>query len=364
MASITLQAVEKRYGETPALRPTDLEIGDHEFLVLVGPSGSGKTTLLRLVAGLETLTDGEIYFGEQRVTDVDVGDRDIAMVFQNYGLYPHMSVFGNMAFGLRRRRLDRAVITEKVQEAARLLRIEHLLERKPRQLSGGQRQRVALGRAIVRDPAVFLLDEPLSNLDAHLRVQMRAEILKVHRAVTATAVYVTHDQVEAMTMGDRIAVMSDGVIQQVGTPDDLYDRPVNRFVAGFIGTPSMGFVDCSRESGEPDRLTGPGVRLRPPAERVASLPADAERFTVGVRPERLTPVSRADAEAATCTIEGVVEVVEPLGSEQHVVVAAADSTVTAKRPREERFEIGEKIVFAVEPAHLHLFDAESGTAYA
>ncbi|MBO0828925.1 MAG: sn-glycerol-3-phosphate ABC transporter ATP-binding protein UgpC [Streptosporangiales bacterium] len=362
MASITLQEVEKRFGETAALRPTDLEIRDHEFLVLVGPSGSGKTTLLRLIAGLETLTGGEIYFGDQRVTDVDVGDRDIAMVFQNYGLYPHMSVFGNMAFGLRRRRMDRAAITDKVQEAARLLRIEHLLERKPRQLSGGQRQRVALGRAIVRDPAVFLLDEPLSNLDAHLRVQMRAEILKVHRAVTATAVYVTHDQVEAMTMGDRIAVMSDGVIQQVGTPDDLYDHPVNRFVAGFIGTPSMGFVECAREPGEPDLLTGTGVRLRLPAERVAALPAKAERVSVGVRPERLTPTGRGDAESASCTIEGVVEVVEPLGSEQHVLVAVGEQTVTAKGPREEHFEIGEKVVFALDPGHLHIFDAESGEA--
>ena len=259
MASITLQGVQKHYGDTPALRETDLEIADHEFLVLVGPSGSGKTTLLRAIAGLETVTQGEIYFGDRRVTDVDVSDRDIAMVFQNYGLYPHMTVYSNMAFGLRRRKVPRPEIAAKVRQTAALLGIEPLLERKPRQLSGGQRQRVALGRAIVRDPAVFLLDEPLSNLDAHLRVQMRAEILKVHRAVTATAVYVTHDQVEAMTMGDRIAVMHDGVIQQLGTPSDLYDHPASQFVASFIGTPAMGFLTCHPAQPEPGAGSRPAA---------------------------------------------------------------------------------------------------------
>jgi multiple sugar transport system ATP-binding protein len=363
MASITLQGVQKRYGDVRALRETDLEIRDHEFLVLVGPSGSGKTTLLRVIAGLETVSDGEVYFGERLVTNVDVRDRDIAMVFQNYGLYPHMSVFGNMAFGLRRRNMARPLVTAKVRQTAELLGIEGLLQRKPRQLSGGQRQRVALGRAIVRDPAVFLLDEPLSNLDAHLRVQMRAEILKVHRTVTATAVYVTHDQVEAMTMGDRIAVMHEGVIQQLGTPNELYDRPVNRFVAGFIGTPAMGFLTCERAEGPAGpRWQGNGVRMSLPAGQAAPLPPGTSRVVVGIRPERFQPVSASAAEKADCLVEGVVEVVEPLGSDQHILVSVGDASVTVRRPREERVERDEKVAFTVDPAHLHLFDAESGEA--
>ncbi|MDR0341993.1 MAG: sn-glycerol-3-phosphate ABC transporter ATP-binding protein UgpC [Nocardiopsaceae bacterium] len=363
MAAITLTGVEKRFGETRALRETDLEIDDHEFLVLVGPSGSGKTTLLRLVAGLETLTGGEIYFGDTRVTDVDVGDRDIAMVFQNYGLYPHMSVYRNMAFGLRRRGLGKQVIDLKVRQTADLLHIGHLLDRKPRQLSGGQRQRVALGRAIVRDPAVFLLDEPLSNLDAHLRVQMRAEILKVHRAVTATALYVTHDQVEAMTMGDRIAVMNEGVIHQLGTPDELYDRPADSFVAGFIGTPPMGFLTCERirEAGT-EQLRAAGARFRLPPETVTALPPGASRLVIGVRPEHLRLVPPAEAEAAGCALQGVVEVVEPLGSEQHVLVAMGGSAITAKLPRDQRLNRDDKVAFTVSPDHLHVFDPESGRA--
>src|SRR5579875_2131425 len=356
MASITLKGVEKHYGDTCALRETDLEIRDHEFLVLVGPSGSGKTTLLRVISGLEALTRGEIYFGDRQVTDVDVGDRDIAMVFQSYGLYPHMSVYGNMAFGLRRRKLDKELIAAKVKDTAALLGIEQLLDRKPRQLSGGQRQRVALGRAIVRDPAVFLLDEPLSNLDAHLRVQMRAEILKVHRAVTATAVYVTHDQVEAMTMGDRIAVMADGVIQQLGTPDELYERPVNRFVAGFIGTPAMSFLTCDRTGEGAAELRSPGVRFRLPAQRLAPVPAGTTRLAVGIRPEHFEPIPPSEAEKRDCLVEGVVEVVEPLGAEQHVIVNVGDTSVTVKRPREERMDRDEKVALTVDPARLHFFD--------
>src|SRR5690348_13009966 len=263
MAGITLRGVEKHYGNQQVLFDCDLEIRDHEFLVLVGPSGSGKTTILRIVAGLEPVTNGEVYFGDTLVNDIDVGDRDIAMVFQNYGLYPHMTVFDNMAFGLRRRHLPKAEIGRRVHDAATLLGISQLLKRRPKQLSGGQRQRVALGRAIVRDPAVFLLDEPLSNLDAHLRVQMRAEIMRVHKAVTATAVYVTHDQVEALTMGDRIVVMHQGRIQQVGTPAELYDRPVNRFVASFIGTPVMGFIECRiARSQARTELAAEGTRIR------------------------------------------------------------------------------------------------------
>jgi multiple sugar transport system ATP-binding protein len=363
MAGIVLKDVTKRFGETWALRATSLAIKDHEFLVLVGPSGSGKTTLLRVIAGLETPTSGEIYFGDRLVNHVDVGDRDIAMVFQNYGLYPHMSVFRNMAFGLRRRKLSKNLIDQKVHQTAQLLGIGGLLERKPAQLSGGQRQRVALGRAIVRDPAVFLLDEPLSNLDAHLRVQMRAEILKVHRAVTATAVYVTHDQVEAMTMGDRIAVVSDGVIQQLGTPDELYDEPVNRFVAGFIGTPPMGFLTCDRASGDGGtELRGPGVRLYLPPQAPVP-PAQVRRLVAGMRPEHLKPAGTGETAPGECAIEGVVEVVEPLGAEQHVVIRVGEELITAKLAREHRFPLGDKVVFTVDPGRLHLFDPASGRAY-
>ncbi|HEY7047823.1 MAG TPA: ABC transporter ATP-binding protein [Jatrophihabitantaceae bacterium] len=364
MASITLKGVAKRYGDVDALQETDLEIDDHEFLVLVGPSGSGKTTLLRVIAGLEPLTRGELYFGGRLVNDIDVGDRDIAMVFQNYGLYPHMSVYGNLAFGLRRRKMAKRQIDAKVRDSARMLGIEHLLSRRPKQLSGGQRQRVALGRAIVRDPAVFLLDEPLSNLDAHLRVQMRTEILKVHRTVTATAVYVTHDQIEAMTMGDRIAVMSDGVVQQLGTPDELYDRPVNRFVAGFIGTPAMGFLPCARTGADDGRaLKGTGVRTTLSARRAATLAGDQQQFVVGVRPEHLEPISESAAETATSVVHGVVELVEPLGSEQHVVVNVGDDMITAKLARQQRFERGEKAAFTFDEANLHVFDPESGRAF-
>jgi multiple sugar transport system ATP-binding protein len=366
MAGIVLTGVTKRFGDTWALRETDLEIFDHEFLVLVGPSGSGKTTLLRLIAGLETATDGDIYFGERLVNEVDVGDRDIAMVFQNYGLYPHMTVFGNLAFGLRRRQLSRPQIDQRVREAAGLLGIEALLDRKPRQLSGGQRQRVALGRAIVRDPAVFLLDEPLSNLDAHLRVQMRAEILRVHRGVSATAVYVTHDQVEAMTMGDRIAVVNDGVIQQVGTPDELYDHPANRFVAGFIGTPPMGFLTLDRSGPGRPELTGPGVRLKLTEATVAALPAGAGRLVAGVRPEHLIPAQAGASQAGAageCSIAGTVEVIEPLGSEQHVMVRVGEELITAKLPRQHRLAREDKVTFHTEPGQLHVFDPDSGLAY-
>jgi len=364
MATISLRGVEKRFGNTTVLRDCNVEIDDHEFLVLVGPSGSGKTTLLRIIAGLESASEGDVCFGDQLVNDVDVGDRDIAMVFQNYGLYPHMTVYGNMAFGLRRRRMPKAQVDERVRDTAGLLGIGQLLERRPKQLSGGQRQRVALGRAIVRDPAVFLLDEPLSNLDAHLRVQMRAEILKVHRAVTATAVYVTHDQVEAMTMGDRIAVMNDGVIQQIGTPDELYDHPVNRFVAGFIGTPAMGFVSVRRvvDAGGV-QLHGPGVQIQLPSDAAETLPPDVDTFTVGVRPENLRLVPLASAGETGSTISGVVTVVEPLGPEQHVVVDVGGELVTARLPRHDKVTLEQKLAFTVEPSEVHVFDSETQTAY-
>ncbi len=362
MARISLRGVEKRYASDLVLRDCDLDIDDHEFVVLVGPSGSGKTTLLRIIAGLEPLSGGEVYFDDLCVNDVDVGDRDIAMVFQNYGLYPHMSVYDNMAFGLKRRGLPKDEINTHVQRTAELLGIEPMLRRRPKQLSGGQRQRVALGRAIVRDPAVFLLDEPLSNLDAHLRVQMRAEILKVHRTVTATAVYVTHDQVEALTMGDRIVVMRDGLIQQVGTPEDLYDNPVNRFVAGFIGTPAMGFARCTvRRTADSAELVGNGIHIPIPPHRAAGLPPEVETVDVGLRPERLL-LDRSSSRAGTVT--GVVEMVEQLGSEYYVHVAVHDTEFVARASREQRVRVEDKVTLSTDGAYVHIFDVETGEAYA
>jgi multiple sugar transport system ATP-binding protein len=363
MARISLHDVEKRYGDTLVLRDCNLVIEDHEFVVLVGPSGSGKTTLLRIIAGLEPISSGEIHFGDVLVNDVDVADRDVAMVFQNYGLYPHMSVYHNMAFGLRRRGFAKAEIDRRVRNAAAMLDIEPFLGRKPRQLSGGQRQRVAVGRAIVRDPAVFLLDEPLSNLDAHLRVQMRAEILKVHRQVTATTVYVTHDQVEALTMGDRIAVMHEGRIHQFGTPDALYDAPVSKFVASFIGTPSMGFLACdvSRSEDGPILVCG-ATRLRLDDETAGVLDgAHRAQVWVGIRPERLEP-GPGTPSPDRIALTGVVDVVEMLGAEQHVHVDVEGHVLTARISREHPVRAQETVTLATQPRHLHLFDYETGEA--
>ena len=364
MAKISLRSVEKRYDETVVLRDCNLDIADREFMVLVGPSGSGKTTLLRIIAGLERVSGGDVLFDDVRVNDVDVGDRDIAMVFQNYGLYPHMSVYDNMAFGLRRRKLAASDIDARVRRTASMLGIEPLLGRRPRQLSGGQRQRVALGRAIVRDPAVFLLDEPLSNLDAHLRVQMRAEILEVHRAVTATAVYVTHDQVEALTMGDRIVVMNHGRIHQVGTPGELYDAPVDRFVASFIGTPQMGFIDCRIErDGERVALSTQAARITPSAaHRRALQETRATGVTVGIRPECLALASGRDADTADVAVRGRVRVVEMLGAEQYVHVATDAGTLTARVPRRQPVRVDDAVTLVAAASDVRLFEAESGRA--
>ena len=364
MAKISLRGVEKRYDGALVLRDCNLEIADREFMVLVGPSGSGKTTLLRIIAGLEHVSAGNVLFDGARVNDVDVGDRDIAMVFQNYGLYPHMSVYDNMAFGLRRRKLPPSDIDARVRRTARMLDIEPLLGRRPRQLSGGQRQRVALGRAIVRDPAVFLLDEPLSNLDAHLRVQMRAEILKVHRAVTATAVYVTHDQVEALTMGDRIVVMNHGRIHQVGTPGELYDAPVDRFVASFIGTPQMGFVDCRIErDGERIALATQAARIvASDTHRHALAAIDATGVTVGIRPECVTLASENEARDADVAVRGTVQAVEMLGAEQYVHVATDAGALTARVPRSRSVKVDEAVTFVASARDVHLFDRETGRA--
>src|SRR5580700_9714977 len=298
MARVLIRNLNKMYDEVHAVKDVNLEIRDKEFLVLVGPSGCGKTTTLRMVAGLESITSGQVLIGDVVVNELPPMDRDIAMVFQNYALYPHMSVYDNMAFGLKMRKVDRAEIAKRVQIAAEILGMQDYLKRKPRQLSGGQRQRVALGRAIVRQPQVFLFDEPLSNLDAKLRVQMRVELKKLHNRLNTTAVYVTHDQVEAMTLGDRVVVMKDGLVQQVGEPLELYNRPANRFVAGFLGSPAMNFakVSMAEENGAICAVAD-GMRLTLPSPIAARLrPYVGEEVTLGIRPEDLRVVSSGESD--------------------------------------------------------------------
>src|SRR5881398_2085685 len=288
MAQVLLKDLNKKYDEVHAVKDVNLHIRDKEFIVLVGPSGCGKSTTLRMVAGLEEITAGEIAIGDRVVNDLPPKDRDIAMVFQNYALYPHMSVYDNMAFGLKMRKFPKPEIQKRVQDAAEILGIQELLKRKPRQLSGGQRQRVAVGRAIVRHPQVFLFDEPLSNLDAKLRVQMRVELKRLHDRLETTAIYVTHDQVEAMTLGDRVVVMRDGMVKQVGEPLELYERPANRFVAGFIGSPAMNFVDVTIQGDSNLTAQGTGLRLGIPPSLEGRLgPYKGQRVTLGVRPEDL-----------------------------------------------------------------------------
>ncbi len=335
MASVTFEHVTKRYDGTVAVDDLDLEIAHGEFLVLVGPSGCGKTTALRMIAGLEEITDGRLLIGDRVVNNLAPVQRDVAMVFQSYALYPHMTVYDNLAFGLRNKKVPKREIDERVRKAGEILDLDQLLKRKPKQLSGGQRQRVALGRAIVREPSVFLMDEPLSNLDAKLRVATRAEILKLHQRVGTTTVYVTHDQVEAMTMGDRIAVMNQGVLQQVGTPEDLYMKPVNVFVAGFIGSPAMNLV--------PAPVVGVG---------------DAGKIA-GFRPEH---VQLGDGLAGAVHFDGRVEVVEYLGDEQIAHVAVDGTEIVAKLPVEHRLAGGTTQTFTVPRAKVHLFDAQTQQA--
>lgn len=362
MARVVLERVSKRYGTAEVVRQVDLSVEDREFVVLIGPSGCGKTTTLRMVAGLEEISSGTVRIGSRIVNDVAAKDRDVAMVFQNYGLYPHMTVFDNMAFGLRMRKVRRADIRSKVLEAARFLAIDDLLERKPRALSGGQRQRVALGRAIVRQPRLFLFDEPLSNLDAQLRVDMRGELKKLHRRLQATIIYVTHDQTEAMTMGDRLVIMKGGIIQQVGAPLDVYERPVNRFVAGFIGSPSMNFVDCSIESrdGRLFFIDGP-IAIPVSEERAAALTRrHGARVTLGVRPEDLCIADPGSNPAAT--IDAVVEAVEPLGHETLLESAAGGARFMVRAGRQVDVQPGQAIRLAVNIDRVHTFDASSGDA--
>jgi multiple sugar transport system ATP-binding protein len=363
MANVSIRQIHKRYDDGfHAVKGIDLEIKDKEFVVLVGPSGCGKTTTLRMVAGLESVTQGQVLIGSTVVNDLPPMDRDIAMVFQNYALYPHMSVYDNMAFGLKMRKFEKAEIRKRVENAADILGIKDHLGRKPRQLSGGQRQRVALGRAIVRNPQVFLFDEPLSNLDAKLRVQMRIEIKKLHQRLATTSIYVTHDQVEAMTLGDRVVVMNHGIIQQVGEPLELYNNPANKYVAGFIGSPPMNFADVRIEQADGAiYAVNPAMRIRVPealAKRLA--PYAGKPATFGIRPEDLRMAGGNDG--ADQTIEAVVEVAEQLGSEIILDVRAGGGAMVAKIEPTARVKPQETVRLAVNPAGLRFFDAQSEAA--
>ena len=365
MASINLSHIYKTYpGGVTAVHDFCLEIQDGEFIILVGPSGCGKSTTLRMIAGLEEITSGELEIGGKRMNDVAPKDRDIAMVFQNYALYPHMTVYKNMAFGLQLRKLEKKEIDAKVHEAARILDIEHLLDRKPKALSGGQRQRVALGRAMVRDPAVFLLDEPLSNLDAKLRGQMRSEITKLHKRLGTTFVYVTHDQTEAMTMGDRIVVMKDGFIQQVDTPQNLYDRPDNLFVAGFIGTPQMNFIDVelTAEEGRFAARFG-GAQVEIPRDKALGLESWLGRPCVlGIRAEALHTEEEFFSRPEAARLEAQVDLAELLGAESMLYLNCCGAKLVAKAPAGYPAREGDTIPLALDTQKLHLFDKETGQA--
>ncbi len=368
MARVKFEHVYKRFGKTEIVRDISLDIQDKEFLVLVGPSGCGKSTCLRMVAGLEEVSEGDIYIGDRIVNRVDPKDRDIAMVFQNYALYPHMSVYDNMAFGLKLRHLPNNDIQKRVQEAADILGLEMLLKRKPKELSGGQRQRVALGRALVRSAQVFLLDEPLSNLDAKLRVQTRAEIVKIHQRVQTTFIYVTHDQVEAMTMGSRIAVLNAGIIQQLGAPQELYDHPANQFVAGFIGSPAMNFFEDVKVTSDGDKTTividGIGQVEAPPLYAGIVREAAGKKLTFGIRPEHLEDVALLPPEAQDhSTLEAPVEVVEHLGNELMVHMVAADKNIVARLDPHSSARAGSAIRLHVDTDNIHLFDSETRAAF-
>ncbi len=363
MADVSLRKVIKRYDDVEAVRGIDLDISDHEFIVLVGPSGCGKSTTLRMIAGLEDITDGDIMIGGDVVNDVPPKDRDIAMVFQNYALYPHMTVAENMSFGLRLKRYPKDEIKARVTEAARLLDITDLIERKPKQLSGGQRQRVAMGRAIVRNPKVFLFDEPLSNLDAKLRVQMRIEIKKVHQKVRTTTVYVTHDQVEAMTLADRVVVMNHGRIEQIGTPNELYHKPATRFVAGFIGSPAMNFIPCRLEdvSGKlymrlSDRIAFPLPPAR--AARYNSLPR-SEKLLLGIRPEHITE-SHAHLDPGVETFDTVLDVTEPMGMETLVYFTIEGAPVCGRVNPNAGAQDGGPMRLAMDLNNMHLLNEVTG----
>jgi multiple sugar transport system ATP-binding protein len=362
MAEVIVRKLNKMFDTNHVVKDVDLHIRDKEFVVFVGPSGCGKTTTLRMIAGLEAITSGDILIGNTVVNHVPPMDRDIAMVFQNYALYPHMSVASNMAFGLKMRKFEKPEIEKRIKRAAEILSIGELLHRKPRQLSGGQRQRVALGRAIVRDPKVFLFDEPLSNLDAKLRVQMRVELKKLHERLAVTSIYVTHDQVEAMTLGDRVVVMKDGVVQQVGEPLELYNTPANRFVAGFIGSPAMNFADVTLSGGNGKLWAeAPGLKIGLPESLSSRFNGGSgAKATMGIRPEDLHVAGPADP--AELCFEAEVEVIEQLGSEILLDTRAGNSTFVASVDPLLRTKVHERLKLAINPNRLHLFDAVTEAA--
>jgi multiple sugar transport system ATP-binding protein len=359
MANVVLENISKKYGDTLVVNNQSLEIRDKEFLILVGPSGCGKSTTLRMVAGLEEITSGNIYIDGQVVNDVQPKDRDIAMVFQNYALYPHMKIYDNLAFALKLRKYPKNEIDERVRAAAKLLSIEEFLNRKPAQLSGGQRQRVALGRAIVREPKVFLMDEPLSNLDAKLRVQMRSEIKLLHARLKATMIYVTHDQTEAMTMGDRLAVMKDGVFQQVDTPLELYNRPANKFVAGFIGSPHMNFIDCRLEFANGEwTITDDENRLVLDQDKVTErMKAYAgKKVILGIRPEDIHEFDIVENAQKVNRVSAMVEVTEPMGSETFVSLRINEKKILAKLSSKFNAHYGSSCELYFNMSKVHIFD--------
>ena len=377
MASLSLKNICKTYPNGfVAVKNFNLDIADKEFIIFVGPSGCGKSTTLRMIAGLEEITEGELWIGNNLVNDVEPKDRDIAMVFQNYALYPHMSVYDNMAFGLKLRKTPKEKIDKLVHDAARILDIEHLLDRKPKALSGGQRQRVAMGRAIVRNPKVFLMDEPLSNLDAKLRVQMRIEISKIHQRLEATIIYVTHDQTEALTLGTRIVVMKDGVMQQFATPIDLYTKPCNLFVAGFIGSPQMNFIDAKLlkvdgkyvvEFGSEDTKTTRGVKYQVavPESKVdpeVLEPLVDQEVVLGVRPECIHDEPAFLAQATTGVINTTVEVTEMMGAETYLYLNCEGIQLTARVSPRSDVRPQDELKVAIDPNRIHIFDKETEKA--
>ncbi|OQB15626.1 MAG: sn-glycerol-3-phosphate import ATP-binding protein UgpC [Firmicutes bacterium ADurb.Bin193] len=364
MASLKMEGVYKRFaGGVTAVSDFTLDIDDKEFLILVGPSGCGKSTTLRMIAGLEEITEGAIYIDGKLVNDIPPKDRDIAMVFQNYALYPHMTVYENMAFGLKLRRTPKDEIKRRVQEAARILDIEYLLQRKPKALSGGQRQRVALGRAIVRNPKVFLMDEPLSNLDAKLRVQMRTEIGKLHKNLETTFIYVTHDQTEAMTMGSRIVVMRDGFIQQVDSPQTLYEKPCNMFVAGFMGSPQMNFFDATLERNDEEFLLSMNgkYKLKVPAGKVVPKLKDyiGKVVTVGIRPEHIHDEETYISSMPDSTVDAYVETTELMGAETYLYLKILNDSFTARVNPRSTAKYGDTIKVCFDMNKIHIFDKET-----
>ena len=364
MASVTYDHVTKKFGDVVAVNDLDIEIADKEFLVLLGPSGCGKTTALRLLAGLEEITQGSIYIADQVVNDVPPKDRDIAMVFQSYALYPHMSVYDNMAFGLKLRKTPKPEIDRRVKEAARILRIEELLDRKPKQLSGGQRQRVAVGRAIVREPKVFLMDEPLSNLDAKLRVAARTEISKLHLRLETTFIYVTHDQGEAMTMGTRVVVLKDGLLQQVDTPQNLYNYPANLFVAGFIGSPAMNFFDATLVGEDGDVYVDAGTfRVKVPGKKVQSLlPYKGKKLIFGIRPDDIHDPHFTPPNITPGKIKAQVDVTELMGNEVFVHLLAGEKSFTGRFDPRTEASVGDEVETVLNMENMQAFDPQTERA--